>query len=184
MKYQLLFFIMLSFAIFSCAKKDVPTYIDGNYTAIPSMKDDWGGSAKVELVVKDGKIVSCTFDSYEKDGKLKGADYGKIDGEIKNVGTYKIAQNAITQAAKYPDMLLQSQNIEELDALSGATVSFILFKDAIKQIMEKAQKNDVTSRKDAIETIDIDNKTNNEYNTRNVKEKEEECCGNCGGFQL
>jgi len=131
---------MLSFALFSCAKKDVPTYIDGNYTATPSIKDNWGGSAKVEIIVKDGKIVSCKFESYEKDGKLKDDDYGKENGEIKNIGTYKIAQNAMLEAAKYPDMLLQSQDIEELDALSGATVSFNLFKDAVKQIMEKAKK--------------------------------------------
>lgn len=181
---RLLFAIMLSFAFFSCTKNDVPTYIDGKYSAVPTIKDDWGGSAKVELVVKDGKIVSCTFDSYDKDGKLKDADYGKIDGEIKNIGIYKIAQNAMTQAAKYPDMLIQSQNIEELDALSGATVSFRLFEDAVKQIIEKAQKKDDTSSKKETETTKKNDKTNARYNTYNAKKEEEKKCKHCNGFKL
>ena len=55
------------------------------------------------------------------------------------MGLYKIAQNAMTQAGKYGQMLVESQDINKLDALSGATVSFGLFKDAVLQIVEEAQ---------------------------------------------
>lgn len=146
-----LFFIFLCvFFMLSCEKKEknndgkikAITYIDGVYEAVSSIKDDWGGSAKVELTVKDGKITSCNFYSYEANGKLKDADYGKIDGEIKNMGLYKIAQNAVLQSSKYGQMLIESQDIDSLDALSGATVSFGLFKDAVKQITSKAYKDD------------------------------------------
>ena len=145
-------FVCIFFA-FSCEKKEDKdkntnstqtnsiAYVDGKYEAIPSIKDDWGGSAKVELTIKGGKITSCAFYSYEADGKLKDADYGKVGGEIKNTGLYKIAQNAVLQSSKYPEMLVETQDIEKLDALSGATVSFALFKDAVKQIMKKAYKN-------------------------------------------
>lgn len=131
--------------VFSCAKKEETpqestiSYIDGTYKATSSIKDEWGGSADVEIVVKDRKIVSCIFTSYEENGKVKDAEYGKVDGVIKNIGLYKIAQNAVTQSNKYGDMLVQTQNVEKLDAISGATVSFNLFKDAVKQIMEKAK---------------------------------------------
>lgn len=154
MKQKIIIFLIFVcfFSTFSCEKKEEGglqasgakansvVYVDGKYNAVPRIKDNWGGSAKVELTVKDGKITACTFYSYEADGKLKDADYGKVDGEIKNTGLYKIAQNAVLQSSKYGDMLVETQDIEKLDALAGATVSFGLFKDAVKQIMKKACK--------------------------------------------
>ena len=138
---------MLFFALFfsSCEKDEKtdgnassPSYIDGQYSAVSSIKDEWGGSAKVEMTIKDGKISSCVFYSYEADGKLKDADYGKVDGEIKNLGLYKIAQAAVFNSNKYGELLVKEQDIDKLDAISGATVSFALFKDAVKQIMKEA----------------------------------------------
>lgn len=149
-KYFILLFVFAIF-LFSCAKKeesvkeDLIRYIDGTYTATASIKDDWGGSAEVEIVVKDGRITSCIFSSYEENGKLKDSEYGKVDGVIKNMGLYKIAQNAVTQSNKYGDMLVQSQNIEKLDAISGATVSFGLFKNAVEQVMKEAKMSDEQS---------------------------------------
>ena len=149
-KYFILLFVFAIF-LFSCAKKeesakeDLIRYIDGTYTATASIKDDWGGSAEVEIVVKDGRIASCIFSSYEENGKLKDSEYGKVDGVIKNMGLYKIAQNAVTQSNKYGDMLVQSQNIEKLDAISGATVSFGLFKNAVEQVMKEAKMSDEQS---------------------------------------
>lgn len=149
-KFILLFLCVLT--IFSCTKKEeqestsdsLVHYVDGIYKATSSVKDDWGGSAEVEIVVKDGRITSCVFTSYDADGKLKDGDYGKIDGVIKNMGLYKIAQNAVSQSNKYGEMLIKSQDIEKLDALSGATVSFTLFKDAVKQVIEEAKTSEAT----------------------------------------
>ena len=143
MKKKIVLFVC-ALLLFSCAKKETVQetpicYVDGVYKATSSIKDDWGGSAEVEIVVKDGKIASCVFASYQEDGKLKDAEYGKIDGVIKNMGLYKIAQNAVIQSNKYGDMLVQSQDIEKLDAISGATVSFGLFKDAVEQVMKEAR---------------------------------------------
>lgn len=145
MKKLLLLMFACTILLFSCAKKEKVAeeasacYIDGTYKATSRIKDDWGGSADVEIVIKDGKITSCVFTSYEENGKLKDADYGKVDGVIKNMGLYKIAQNAVTQSNKYGKMLVQSQDIEKLDAISGATVSFTLFKDAVNRVMEEAK---------------------------------------------
>jgi len=141
----LLFAVLaISHFFYSCKKDEASgnekiTYKDGKYVATSSIKDDWGGEAKLEMEVKDGKIVSCTFTSYDNTGKIKDADYGKQDGEIKNLGIYKIAQNAVIQSEKYAELLVQTQNLDALDALSGATVSFALFKDAALQIMEEAK---------------------------------------------
>ncbi|MGP1416043.1 MAG: FMN-binding protein [Treponema sp.] len=144
MQKSFILFVSLVF-LFSCTKKEEAVnessnyYIDGTYKATSSIKDEWGGTATVEIVVRDGRITSCIFTSYEEDGKLKDAEYGKTDGIIKNMGLYKIAQNAVVQSNKYGDMLVKTQDIESLDALSGATVSFDLFKNAVEQIMKEAK---------------------------------------------
>ena len=150
MKRQILFLstmLAIFCILFSCKKKEETsshvdiTYKDGKYEAMSSVKDDWGGEAKLEMEVKNGKIIWCVFTSYDDEGKVKDADYGKQDGEIKNLGLYKIAQNAVVQSAKYAELLVETQDLDELDALAGATVSFVLFKNAALQIMKEAKIN-------------------------------------------
>lgn len=162
MKKSLILLFAFAVLFFSCQKKEEAQkessicYIDGTYKATSSIKDEWGGSAEVEIVVKDGKITSCVFNSYEEDGKLKDVDYGKVDGVIKNMGLYKIAQNAVTQSNKYGDMLVQSQDIEKLDAISGATVSFGLFKDAVEQVVKEARMAETMSGFDGDDSSNSD----------------------------
>ena len=114
-------------------------YKDGVYKAVSGIKDDWGGYAEVTITVKDGKIVDCEFLSYEKDGTLKDEDYGKTDGVIKNAGLYKIAQDAINNAAKYGPKLVETQQLEKVDAIAGATASYELFENAVGIALKEAK---------------------------------------------
>lgn len=158
MKHRILLLLAIlavSQFFYSCKKDEASgdakiAYKDGMYQAVSSVKDDWGGEARLEMEVKDGKIVSCTFISYDEAGKVKDAEYGKQDGEIKNLGLYKIAQNAVSQSARYAELLVETQDLDAIDALSGATVSFALFKDAAMQIMKDAK---ITE--EAIKMIDL-----------------------------
>lgn len=132
-------FIFFSIAgmFFSCAKTKTPVYKDGIYTAV-SEKDDWGGWADISITVQDKKIVDCVFITYDKDGVVKGKTYGMQDGQVKNVGLYKIAQDSIEGTKKYPGLLLETQNIDKVDAVSGATVSHRLFQDAVRKALQNA----------------------------------------------
>ena len=114
-------------------------YKDGTYKAVSGIKDDWGGNAEVTITVKDGKIIDCEFLSYEKDGTLKGEDYGKTDGVIKNAGLYKIAQNAIKNAEKYGPKLVETQQLDKVDAIAGATVSYELFENVVGIALKQAK---------------------------------------------
>ena len=114
-------------------------YKDGIYKAVSGIKDDWGGNAEVTITVKDGKITDCEFLSYEKDGTLKGEDYGKTDGVIKNAGLYKIAQNAIKNAEKYGPKLVETQRLDKVDAIAGATVSYELFENVVGIALKQAK---------------------------------------------
>ncbi|MGP1458397.1 MAG: FMN-binding protein [Treponema sp.] len=120
---------------FSCAK--APVYKDGTYTAT-SEKDNWGGWADISITVKDKTIVECTFTAYDKDGTIKDKTYGMEDGQIKNAGIYKLAQASVEGGQKYPGILLEKQNIDKVDAVSGATVSHRLFQDAAKKALKDA----------------------------------------------
>lgn len=114
-------------------------YRDGTYKVKSGITDDWGGYAEITLTVQAGTISSCEFLSYEKDGTLKDENYGKQDGVIKNTGLYKIAQNAIKNAALYGERLVETQDPQKVDAITGATVSHKLFQDAAARALEKAR---------------------------------------------
>ena len=79
--------------------------------------------------------------SYEKNGNLKGPEYGKVDGVIKNMGLYKIAQASVLRAAEYGQKLVETQNIDDVDVIAGASISYKLFKDAVENALQGAMQN-------------------------------------------
>ncbi len=142
--YKIILAALCFICIFSCSKTETKKsikYKDGVYKSFANIKDDWGGTAEVEIKIEEGKIVECTFLSYEKNGNLKGSEYGKVDGVIKNVGLYKIAQASILRAAEYGQKLIETQNIDDVDVIAGASISYKLFKDAVENALQDAMQN-------------------------------------------
>lgn len=131
----------LYFFLFKTETKKSIKYKDGVYKSFANIKDDWGGTAEVEIKIEEGKIVECTFLSYEKNGNLKGPEYGKVDGVIKNMGLYKIAQASVLKAAEYGQKLIETQNIDDVDVIAGASISYKLFKDAVENALQGAMQN-------------------------------------------
>ncbi|AIN94665.1 FMN-binding protein [Treponema putidum] len=149
--YKIIFFALCVICIFSCSKTETKKsikYKDGVYTALSSIKDDWGGTAEVKIKIEEGKIVECTFLSYEKNGNLKGPEYGKVDGVIKNIGLYKIAQASVLRSAEYGQKLVETQNIDEVDVIAGASISYKLFKDAVENALRGAMQNAMQNAKE------------------------------------
>ena len=142
--YKIILVALCFICIFSCSKTETKKsikYKDGVYKSFANIKDDWGGTAEVEIKIEEGKIVECTFLSYEKNGNLKGPEYGKVDGVIKNIGLYKIAQASILRAAEYGQKLIETQNIDDVDVIAGASISYKLFKDAVENALQGAMQN-------------------------------------------
>ena len=142
--YKIILVALCFICIFSCSKTETKKsikYKDGVYKSFANIKDDWGGTAEVEIKIEEGKIVECTFLSYEKNGNLKGSEYGKVDGVIKNVGLYKIAQASILRAAEYGQKLIETQNIDDVDVIAGASISYKLFKAAVENALQGAMQN-------------------------------------------
>ena len=128
-----------------CGGKKV-SYKDGTYEAQSSVfenddgTDDGNGYGVVSVTIKDGKISDCTFTTYEADGTLKDEEYGKEDGRIANKDYYNKAQKANAACAEYASMLVQNGQLDGIDSISGATINYNEFKEAVEMALEQAEE--------------------------------------------
>ena len=132
-------------ALTGCSGKKV-SYKDGTYVAQSSVfenddgTDDGNGYGVVSVTISDGKISDCTFTTYEADGTLKDEDYGKEDGRIANKDYYNKAQKANAACAEYASMLVQNGQLDGIDSISGATINYNEFKEAVEAALKQAQE--------------------------------------------
>ncbi len=133
MKKQLLILAIIATLLLtvSCTSKELK---DGTF--VGEIKGEGSSKTVVELVIKDKKIVACVLESYDKEGNIKGRDYGANSGKA----NYALAQKAVQGMQKYPEMLLKTQNVDDVEAVSGATISYKQFKAAVKEAIKNAQK--------------------------------------------
>ena len=121
------------------------SYADGTYTGTSSVyegdEDGSGAGYGVATVtIQGGAITACTFETYEPDGTLKGEDYGKQNGEIANRDFYNKAQRAVQASAQYGDKLVAAGSLKDVDAISGATISFSEFQEAVEDALNQAKQ--------------------------------------------
>lgn len=98
-------------------------YSDGTYVG-ESEPDDRGQYGRVELTVEDGKITVVDYTEIGTDGEPKGEDY-----------PYPPLFDAIPELES---RLIESQNPEKVDNVSGATGTWNLFKDAANSALTEA----------------------------------------------
>jgi major membrane immunogen (membrane-anchored lipoprotein) len=113
------------------------TYKDGVYSA-KSEPDERGNYATIKITVKNGSITVCDWKELTKDGKVKDESYGKYPG-VKEAD-YQKAQNALKATNTYGDKLVKVQEVDKVDAVSGATNSNKLFKELAKKALQNAKK--------------------------------------------
>ena len=79
------------------------------------------------------------FETFEKNGKSKYTeDYGKINGEASNMAYYEKAQKAVEASKGYAEQYMKVQSLTEVDAVSGATISYNQFVEAVQSALQKA----------------------------------------------
>lgn len=127
-----------------CGGGGSTTYKDGTYEGKSSVfqnddgTDDGNGYGVVTLTITDGKISDCTYKTYEVDGTEKGVDYGKEDGRIANRDYYNKAQKANAACEEYAKMLVQNGQLKGIDAISGATINYNEFVEAVNDALGQA----------------------------------------------
>ena len=140
----LLVVLVMSFA--ACGSGG--SYKDGTYTAqssvYESLEDDedegGAGYGVVTITIKDNVITACEFTTYEPDGTAKGEDYGKKDGEIANQDYYNKAQRAVKASQNYAEQLAAKGQLSEVDAITGATISYNEFNEAVELALKDAKQ--------------------------------------------
>lgn len=120
------------------------SYADGTYTGKSSIIEDNDGEGdgygEVTITIKDGKITECTFNTYEPDGTLKDENYGKQNGEVANQDYYNKAQKALAGSKEYARLLVESGDYHSIDAISGATISYDQFMEAVDNALRQAKQ--------------------------------------------
>ncbi len=121
------------------------SYKDGTYEGKSSVfegeEEDGSGAGYgvVSLTIKDGKIADCEFTTYEPDGTLKDSEYGKQDGEVANQDFYNKAQRAVQASSKYAENLVNAGNLADVDKITGASISYKEFQEAVNDALDQAQ---------------------------------------------
>ena len=140
--YIMIMLFGVSVGICACGKSsETVNYTDGTYTGRSSdyQADESGvgaGYGQVEIEIKDNKIISCTFAMYELDGTVKDENYGS---EYSKENRLK-AQKAVQSAGKYAAGLVEKGSVDKVDAISGATISYNEFTEAVNDALSKAKK--------------------------------------------
>ena len=139
---ELLMLGLLLVALAACS--GTASYNDGTYTGQSAMyegEDDGSGAGYgvVVLTLKDNKITACEYNTYELDGTLKDENYGKKDGEVANQDFYNRAQRARLACPKYAEQLVATGDLKKVDGISGATISYNEFKEAVTDALNQAK---------------------------------------------
>ncbi len=137
-------FLFVLSTVTGCGGKSAE-YADGTYEGKSSVYegDEEGngdGYGVVSITIKDNVIVDCDFKTYQTDGTLKDEDYGKQNGEVANADFYRKAQTAVAGSAEYARLLKESGDLSDVDSISGATISYNEFVEAVEDALTKAEK--------------------------------------------
>jgi major membrane immunogen (membrane-anchored lipoprotein) len=113
-------------------------YKDGTYTG-RSGPDENGAFGEVTITIAGGKISDCRFVTWQKDGSIKDENYGKKNGEISNQSYYDKAQLAVAAMEKYARDLSRAGKPDDVEAVSGATIAYDQFREAVEEALETAR---------------------------------------------
>ena len=127
-----------------CGGGGSATYKDGTYEGTSSVfenddgTNDGNGYGVVTLTIQNGAISDCSYVTYQIDGTEKGEDYGKEDGRIANRDFYNKAQKANAARPEYARMLVENGELKGIDAISGATINYNEFVEAVNDALDQA----------------------------------------------
>lgn len=139
MKKRVLLSVVLATGILlsACGGKaiDLNTAEDGLYSA--SYQDDGDNPSRVEVkfTIDKGKVIQCEATEFDAKGRAKDEHYGEQAGP----DNFAKAQRALEGIRQYPQLLTQVEKLEDLDAVSGATVSHKRFVEAIKKALRREE---------------------------------------------
>lgn len=117
---------------------DSSPYKDGVYEgSSQSRYTDENYYGEVKLVINQGRIVMINFRIIDRGRrKIFDENYEKHYSEKRCIEQCRMNWKGVQ---KYPVLLLKSQDIHNVNAITGATWSYNLFKDSFMKALEKAK---------------------------------------------
>lgn len=108
---------------------------DGTFKAEKKDFDERGWKTFTEVTVKDGKIEAVVFDYVNEAGDFKSKDeeYNKNMEEKSGIGVAKAIEELTAQ-------MVEKQNVEEVEAVTGATSTSEEFKTLVNAALEAAKE--------------------------------------------
>ena len=143
-KKYLALFCVLAVALLALAGcSGSGSYADGTYQGKSEMYEDneggdGDGYGEVELTISGGVITDCSFSTFQLNGDPKDAEYGKEGGIVANQDYYNKAQRAVQACDQYPQQLVETGELKGVEAISGATINYNQFQDAVKDALSQA----------------------------------------------
>lgn len=135
-----LLILMLAWALLSgCGDSADAAYKDGTFIGRSSV-DELGAYGEATLTIDDNKIVDSEYVTWQSDGTIKDEEYGKAQGEVAYQDYYDKAQHAVEAMKLYAQQLVEVQSLQEVDAISGATISYRQFVEAVEDALAKAKE--------------------------------------------
>jgi major membrane immunogen (membrane-anchored lipoprotein) len=132
---------LLLVVLCSIAMTQKTHYKDGTFSGESQSKytnEPYWGQATIEI--RNDKIIKLTFQIVDKEkNEVFGPDY---EQHFKGNDLYlQQCRNDLKGINSYFEKYMKTSNLEQVDAITGATWSYNIFKDAIKVALEKAKNN-------------------------------------------
>ncbi|HLS53330.1 MAG TPA: FMN-binding protein [Tissierellaceae bacterium] len=129
-KFIFIIFCVLSLVLTACTGKDKIEYRDGSFDA-EAEPDENGWKGQISIKVEGGKIAKVDYDEIDSAGekKSKDTDYAKA----------MESSSGVTPADAFKQLeeaLINSQDPDKIEAVSGATASSASFKKLAKEVLE------------------------------------------------
>ena len=67
------------------------------------------------------------------------SEYGKKSGEVANQDYYNKAQKAVAACEEYANNLVANGSLDGIDAISGATINYEEFCEAVEDALSQAE---------------------------------------------
>ena len=121
------------------------TLQDGTYELVETNTDDNGWRVEFTIEVEEGEIISSDYNEYDEEGNLKTEDdaYQEAMAAETGVGPQEVIP-------ELNDQLMNSQDVAEVDVVSGATGTSEKFQEYAAMLLNAAENG-------GTETIGVDN---------------------------
>jgi major membrane immunogen (membrane-anchored lipoprotein) len=133
--FTLVLFLLLSFSTGQSRKDGLyigitrSVYIDEPYYAHSEIKVEKGKIVAIKFFVRDSAKHVCFDDKYEKYFAGNDLYIQQCRSDWKGIQSY-------------PDTLLKYQDLDKVDVISGATWSYNMFMDSVREALSSAENSE------------------------------------------